>query len=134
MGEQAVEAVLTAFDFIFEEVPNSIYERFDNRVKFAGVEQPIWLDSKYWKHEGNESSEDYSSKISLVEEEFGPSKFIYVNALGDASKPIRYLDSCFVETSPQLAKVIEIPALIDDSNADTNLTAVQELIKWLQNS
>lgn len=134
LGEQAVEAVLTAFDFTFEEVPNSIYERFDNRVIFAGIEQPIWLDSKYWKHEGNESSEGYSSKIALVEEEFGPSKFIYVNALGDTSKPIRYLNSCFVETSPQLAKVIEIPALIDDSNADTNRTAVQELIKWLHHS
>ncbi|MGF1753942.1 hypothetical protein L4C33_10130 [Vibrio makurazakiensis] len=134
LGEQAVEAVLTALDFTLEEVPNSIYERFDNRVLLEGIKQPIWLDSKYWKHEGNESSEGYSSKIALVEEEFGPSKFIYVNALGDASKPIRYLDSCFVETSPQLAKVIEIPALINDRNAETNLTAVQELIKWLHNS
>ncbi|MUK62881.1 hypothetical protein GNP81_06600 [Aliivibrio fischeri] len=134
LGEQAVEAVLTAFDFIFEDVPNSIYERFDNRVKFAGVEQPIWLDSKYWKHEGNESIEDYSSKIALVEEEFGPSKFIYVNALGDVSKPIRYLNSYFIETSPPLAKIIEIPALIDGSNAETNLTSIQELIKWLHNS
>lgn len=131
LGEQAVEAVLTAFDFNFVEVPESIYERFDNKVTLAGTELPIWIDSKYWKHESSESNEEYSSKIALVEEEFGPSKFIYVNALGDASKPIRYLDSLFVETSPQLAKIIEIPALIDQSDSETNLNAVKELIKWL---
>ncbi|WP_417882778.1 hypothetical protein [Vibrio rumoiensis] len=131
LGEQAVEAVLTAFDFNFEDVPESIYERFDNKITLAGIDLPVWIDSKYWKHESSESNEEYSSKIAIVEEEFGPSKFIYINALGDASKPIRYLDSLFVETSQQLAKIIEIPALIDQSDSETNINAVKELIKWL---
>lgn len=134
LGEQAVEAILSHYGFKFNELDAEIYERFDAELILDGVATRVWLDAKYWQHDDGSTSEDfqtYSDKIQLVESECGTSKFVYINALGDSDKPIGYLDENFIPTSPQRAKVIEIPALIDERSAMTNENAIMELRQWL---
>lgn len=130
LGEQATRAVLEAYGVLWKELPAEYYERFDGLVEYQGV--TALLDVKNWRSSfGEFNANNATAKIREVCGATGVNKVVYLRLFGPASQSIRFMDDEFCLCSPSTACVIEIPALLDDCNAQVIGDNLISLFEWL---
>ena len=145
LGEAGGSAILQEYGFTLTELPDEVFEVFDNIVHYN--EHSAWIDFKHWDQDkwGRvpdevklEAMKKLANKVDQLSNPLNGSsnKLIVCNLMDnlsgdDEQNSIQYYDANFHVTSPAMARIMTITGLIDSQSGDTNLEAVTAIKQWL---
>lgn len=130
LGEQAARAVLESHGLLWQEMPSVHYERFDALIEYQGMQ--ALLDVKHWRSPREDSNQvAMTAKIREVCAAMGVGKVIYLRLLGPGDQAIRFMDEEFRSCPAAQARLIEVPALLDERDAQVVGSNLIKLLEWL---
>ena len=145
LGEAGGSAILQKYGFTLTELPDEVFEVFDNIVHYN--DHFAWIDFKHWDQDkwGHvpdevklEAMKKLANKVDQLSNPLNGSsnKLIVCNLMDnlsgdDEQNNIQYYDANFYVASPAVARIMTITGLIDSQSGDTNLEAVTAIKQWL---
>lgn len=145
LGEAGGSAILQQYGFTLTELPDDLFEVFDNIIHYN--ERSAWIDFKHWDQDkwGRvpdevklKTMEKLANKVNQLSDTLNgnANKLIVCNLMDDMSNDsnqnmIQYYDANFHITPPAMARIMTITGLIDSQSGETNLEAVTAIKQWL---
>ncbi|WP_116208562.1 hypothetical protein [Paraperlucidibaca baekdonensis] len=126
LGEEAIKALLIAYDFTIEELPNTVFERFD----FIAVNKQnlrIAIDAKHWAI-GNEAHH-HEQKIKLMKAHCNIHHFAYINLIGSENSTVEFVDDFLKPSKPNFSTLI-VPGVIYARSGATLEAHIAPLQTW----